>query len=329
MRKLRPVGVLLLIVGAALLVALRSDEAFATRQTDPDRDAWLGVYLQDLTDAMREALHIESDVGVLVSDVVKDSPAEKAGLKVGDVIVEFDGRRIEEADDLVRAVRRSDPGDKVKVVIIRDGKRRTLTVELGEKPRRRRRVYGRAWGDWRSFVRVFAAPDRLGIELAELNPELAAYFDVEEGALILEVEEDSPADRAGLQPGDVIVAIEGEKVRDPEDVTDILSDYGRGDKVEIEIVRHGKHKKVTAELSGRRRWRRRYGDFPGLFYFFQIPDSRRGDGWDWNWDWDWGRGRGWQLWRIPPKPGVRDEVIRMFRGEQRPEGAIIHIREAL
>jgi membrane-associated protease RseP (regulator of RpoE activity) len=281
---------LFVVFGMMLFLGMQNAALAAPSASERDGEAWLGVYLQELNDAMREALDIEGDVGVLITEVSDDSPAEKAGFKVGDVIVEFDGREIYDGDDLRRAVRRTDPGDKVKVVIIRDGKRRTLTVEMGERPRSRRRVYGRPWDDLRAFAFSFGRRAYLGVELAELNPDLGSYFDVKEGVLVIEVIEDSPADKAGLRAGDVIVAIDGETVRDPEAVFEILREYREGDRVEIEIVRHGKRQKIEARLAERRRWRpRRYGDAARFFYFYGIPRFRGGDGWEWDWDWDWER----------------------------------------
>lgn len=97
-----------------------------------DDDGYLGVMLQDINSSMAKALQLDDDAGVLVSQVIDDSPADEAGLEDGDVILEFDGRTIEDGGDLRRVVRRTDPGDEVEVVVLREGERRTIDVEIGE-----------------------------------------------------------------------------------------------------------------------------------------------------------------------------------------------------
>ena len=327
MSRWRSYGWFVVVFGMLLFLGMWSETINASPATGRDGEAWLGVYLQELTDAMREALDIESDGGVLVTEVTGDSPAGKAGLKVGDVVIEFDGREIYDGNDLRRAVGRTEPGDKVEIVIVRDGKRRTLTVEMGEKPRSRRRVYGAPSGDWRSFAFSIGSRVFLGVELAEMNPDLASYFKVKEGVLVLDVAEDSPADKAGLRPGDVFVAIDGEKVRDPEAVLEILREYQEGDKVEIEIVRHGKREKIEVKLSGGRRWRsRRYGDAARMFYFYGIPGLRGGGDWDWDWDWDRERPRGKIFLRFFPGWFDDEEVSGTLPGNNDMLRQVIRVR---
>ncbi len=94
---------------------------------------YLGVMLQDLSPAMAKALQLGDQSGVLVSDVVDDSPAAKAGLQDGDVIVAFAGKPLSDYDSLTAAVRAAKPGEKVDVTVLRDGKKKTIKVELGER----------------------------------------------------------------------------------------------------------------------------------------------------------------------------------------------------
>ncbi len=121
---------------------------------------WLGVRLQDLTEQLGDFFGVEDGHGALVTEVEDGSPAAGAGLKAGDVIVEVGGERIEDSDDVAWAVRFRDPGDRVELRIVRKGKRRTVEVELAERPRRDRDrdVRVRRWrdGDELRFL-----PDRM------------------------------------------------------------------------------------------------------------------------------------------------------------------------
>ncbi|NIR52307.1 PDZ domain-containing protein [candidate division KSB1 bacterium] len=234
-----------------------------------DEDGWIGVYVQDLDDEMRNYLDIDERYGVLLGDVVEDSPADDAGLREEDVIIRFDGRRIRDTRDLTRAVRRKRPGDKVEVEIIRDGERRELDIRIGERPRRaytRLRppkspkppsVHGYGWHSrpW------------LGVRLANLNEDLAEYFDAREreGVLILSVEENSPAEETGLKAGDVILEIDNRRVRDSEDVIDFISRYKAGDEVAILVKRKGREQSFKARLQR--------GSAPGSFRFHFDADK--------------------------------------------------------
>lgn len=233
-----------------------------SRKAALDKDGWIGVYVQDLDPEMRRYLDLKERYGVLVSDIVDGSPAEDAGLRQEDVVLRFDGKRIRNARDLTRALGRRKPGDRVKLEIIRDGKRKKIHVRIGK----RRRPFARHLPplppkpppgysfDWR---------DRpwLGVQLADLNQDLAQYFEVNErgGALILSVEKDSPAEEAGLKAGDIILRINDERVRDAEDVIDIIRDSEVDNEVELLIKRKGRKESLRAELER--------GPGPNGFYF--------------------------------------------------------------
>ena len=124
---------LLLSVTTVTLLMLGLVGVFTSTAEAKD-EAWLGVSLQDLNSRLREAMDIESGVrGALVNSVVSDSPADKAGIRDGDVVVEVDDERIRSVDDLVEAIRAHDSGDKVLIVVERDGRQRGLTATLGTR----------------------------------------------------------------------------------------------------------------------------------------------------------------------------------------------------
>lgn len=211
-----------------------------------DGEGWIGLYVQNIDRELQRYLDLNERAGVLINDVVSNGPAEKAGLQEEDVIVKFDGKRIRDTDDLTRAVRRTRPGETVEVEIIRDRQSKTLPLRVDDR-RSRYSNYDR-----RRAPRVTTFRERawLGVNLTEINEDLAPYFFVakNEGVLILEVEKDSPADKAGLKAGDVILEAADRKVRTVEDVWDILSDYDRGDEIQIKIKRRSDTRTVKAQL---------------------------------------------------------------------------------
>jgi predicted metalloprotease with PDZ domain len=220
---------------------------------------------------MQKALGIdEDDGGVLVGEVVDDSPAAAGGLEEGDIIVAFDGRRIDDVHDLTRAVRRSEPGEQVDVEIVRAGERRTLAVEVGERENELIWFHGDEDGDvwhWRGQAPVPPDAPRLykdafglralardhgwlGIHMQSLGEQLGEYFGVEngEGALITQVDEDSPAAAAGLQAGDVIVTFDGEEVGSVADLKEQILDTEPEDTIAVTILRRAERREVDVTM---------------------------------------------------------------------------------
>ncbi len=218
-----------------------------------DEEGWIGVYAQDLDPEMRRYLELKSDGGVLVNDVVADSPADRAGLQEEDIIVRFDGKRIRDSEDLVRVVRRKNLRDRVRVEIVRDGKKETVKLRIGS--RREEFFADREHHSDDKHARVFRWRTRdrarLGIKMAELNEDLAEYFETggREGVLVLAVVRDSPAEAAGIKAGDIITEIDDDRIRERQDVFDALEDRRPGDKVEIRVQRKGESRSFDATLA--------------------------------------------------------------------------------
>jgi C-terminal processing protease CtpA/Prc len=226
--------------------------AAAVPGTDPDkarddRPGYLGVMAEKLTP--EDKAELKAAFGVKITEVVDDSPADKADLREEDVIQSINGDKIRNPDDLVGKVRGISPGKEIRIGIVRDGKPLEIKAETG----RLRKSYGDIGdGRQRVFRMTFPGSRRLGARLTGLNDDLAEYFKVDEGALVLEVDEDGPAGLAGLKAGDVIVRIEDEDVSDPEDVSRALSDLEDGEDAELTIVRKGV--KQTLEIEIERKW---------------------------------------------------------------------------
>lgn len=230
---------------AAVLIA-----AAGVASASPD-DGYLGVYMQDLTKNVRKGLDLTVDYGVLISRVEDDSPAAKAGIEKGDVIIKFDGKKIEDPDDLSDLVEDTEPGSEVEVVVIRDGKEKKFTVEVGE--REDDMFFSFNSDDFGDFmhhgdVARFLPGPKLGVQTAELNDDLAGYFDTKEGVLVLDVMDESVASEAGLKSGDVIRKVNGEDIEDTSDIRRAIKDLDEGDQFEIQVVRKSKNQTLKATM---------------------------------------------------------------------------------
>lgn len=217
--------------------------------------AWLGIYPQTVDKELAEVFDLPVDYGVVINEVIEDSPAEKAGLKEDDVIISINGKRIANADRLISLIGRSEPGDEVTLTVMRGDDKKEITVTLGEKPEEDWSFStGRNPANVRKYFFSYESDNErggyIGVGLTNLTPQLGDYFGVEKGngALITEVMKDSPAKEAGLRAGDVIVSIDGEQVEDIEDVQDIIGEKEPGDKVTITVVRQKKEKEFTVEV---------------------------------------------------------------------------------
>lgn len=233
------------IFGALLFVALRDGKA-----VEKSKKSWLGVSVQELTPSLRDAMKVGNRAGLLITNVVRNSPADDADLRDEDVLLSFDGKTVEKADDFVRLVRNTPPDKKVKVKILRDGEEREIEVTLeARRTAASPRAFSYSWSDDGRNITAFGRP-RLGVQVQELNKDLAPYFKVEEkgGVLVLDVTKDSPAEKAGLRAGDVITRVDGEKITDADDLISALRDYEEGDEATVEYVRQGKTAKVQAAL---------------------------------------------------------------------------------
>jgi len=251
-----------------------------TAQAADEKAGYLGVMLQDLSPSMAKALQLDDAKGVLVDNVVEDSPAAAAGLEDGDVIIKFNGHPTDNGQALTKAVRSAVPGEEVKVVVLRRGKEKTLNVELGEREENANVMFfsddgttldfhdqhdANVWvtnddahkviikqmHDGQHDVAFFGQDDRgfMGIVPQELNEQLGDYFGVKngEGVLVASVTDDSGAAKAGLKAGDVIVRIGDSDVDSPADLHDVMGGTEAGQEIEVQARRNGKDKafKIT------------------------------------------------------------------------------------
>lgn len=250
MRKLRSIwtkGAITLVMVS--LIGMGSTRLWSA-QKEAKKHGYLGVVTQELSRHQKKAL--KADFGVVITDIDPDSPADRDGLMEDDVIQYVNDKKITRTSTLARVIRAMNPGEKAKLVVIRDGKQKTITVTVGRARREESYAFSfmgpRNLFHWHKINRGF-----LGVQIHAINEDLAPYFGVRagEGVLILEVAKNSPAEKAGLKSGDVIVKIDDEPVSRPKDVYEIISEFDEEDEVTIEIIRQNKNQTYSVKLEER------------------------------------------------------------------------------
>ena len=202
-------------------------------KTDPDR-GYLGVSLQFVESIEKDGVPVQDGVGVFVQQVMPGGAADVAGLQREDRIVAIDGFGIEDIGRLKEKMAGSRLGERVSVTVERDDRERTFEVVLGEMPEKHLSVERFGVLLERVGERAF-----LGIESQPVEDQLAGYFGVEGGILVTRVVENTPAELAGIEAGDVIVSWGDTPLRGQNDVHELISRVKPGDEVELSISRKG------------------------------------------------------------------------------------------
>jgi serine protease Do len=193
---------------------------------------WLGVQIQDVTRQLAESFGMKKPQGALVAKVMPNSPAEKAGLQIGDIITEFNGRPIEKSADLPPMVGVTPINEEAKLTIIRQGDTETIGFKVGLLPDEDQKAPTQKKTETKPS-------NRLGITVADLTDEQRETLEnVKNGVLVQDVDSGSAAD-AGIQPGDVILRIQNNVVRDVSDFDKIVKDLPMGKSVAVLIQRRG------------------------------------------------------------------------------------------
>jgi len=230
----------LLVVGSSL--SLSAEKSLGK--------GYLGVSVDKLSPEEREEYGVS--YGVRVVQVVEGEAAESAGIKEDDVIQYFGDDKIRTPEDLVDAVRSTEPDTKVKIKLVHQKKGKVVSVKLGKLKSHAKHFF---LPDKKGFHIYMDKKAYMGVHLRRLNDELADYFGrkMDAGVLILKVEKDSPAEKAGLLTGDVIIGMGKQEISKPEDIHEFLDDRKGGDKIELTIVRHRKRRMLTVELGEKSR----------------------------------------------------------------------------
>lgn len=245
--------------------AQRAQQLFAQAPglIESDEDTgWLGVEMAEVTAEKAKSLNLKSDHGVLVTEVLPDGPAAKAGLQTNDVILEYDDHEVEGTVQFRRLVRETPPRRSVPVTVLRAGQEEKMTIQVGN------RVKGLE-GEWReatpltlnvpaqAFNFKMEMPElfmgmtpTLGIEAEDVNGQLGAYFHVpgDDGVLIRSVSAGTPAARAGLKAGDVITRVNGITVTTLAELRSQLRQNREEKTVKLMLMRQGSPVSVTVTL---------------------------------------------------------------------------------
>jgi serine protease Do len=258
-------GFAILAIAAAIAIPM------AAQTTAPQRGrsatlrelasrGYLGVGVVDLTEDRVKALKLNDDQGVEVNRVEANSAAAKAGLMENDVILEVNGRSVQNIAQFGSTIGDAAPGTNLSLTIWRSGAKKTVSVTLDPRP----------------FFSFFGIPDApgapippmppvplnggspfptipanspmVGFEGESLNAQLAAYFGVKEGVLVRSVNANSPAEHAGLKAGDVVVKVNGTPVTTPREITALVR-AGRNKAIAFTVVRNKKEVKLNVEIA--------------------------------------------------------------------------------
>ena len=189
---------------------------------------WLGIMIQDITPELAKSFGIKTAKGVLISDVVKGSPAEKAGLMRGDVILRFEDKEIENAHRLSQLAAATPPDTMAKIDLLRNGKAETISLKVGTMPQEEQKIISpEEKSDW-------------GMMVQELMPKLAQQLGLDPGTtgvVISNIKEGSPAAEAGLRPGDLITEVGRVAVKNLNDFQQALQKVNQGDNLLLLIKR--------------------------------------------------------------------------------------------
>jgi serine protease Do len=265
MRYSKVVAVLSLLFAVLLLFAAVQ----VVQAQRPPRPQWfvgagaqIGATIRDLDGPEADRRKIRG--GAVIESVRPGGPAEKAGLKDGDILVEFDGEAVRSARQLSRIVEETPPGRSVRATYVRDGRKTDVTVTPGDlrvdvaidTDRLRERVEALRENLPRHFnfdIDGSSEHGRLGVTVQELTPQLAEYFGAKQGVLITAVTAESPAGRAGLKAGDVIRQVNGVNVASRSELVRALRDVPDAGETSVGIVRNKQESSVQLTLEPARR----------------------------------------------------------------------------
>lgn len=235
--------------------------------------SWLGVEAREVTAENAKELKLPAERGVVIGAVTEDSPAAKAGLKEKDVITEVNGQRVEGAAQFRRIIREIPASRTVQLTVWRDGRSQTVTATLGKSEEMHRKWLS---GDAAPGVFSFRMPEveipdmpaiaglgdelsilgghpRLGIDGENLNGQLGSFFGAPdgEGILVRSVNSDSPAEKAGLKAGDVIVSFNGQPVHTLGELREKMAANTESQTAKLGVLRNHKQETLTVELPAR------------------------------------------------------------------------------
>jgi serine protease Do len=216
-------------IGFAIPIDLAKPVVTQLAETGHVTRGWLGVMIQSLTPELARSFDVPNAHGALVASVMDGSPAQKAGLRRGDVITQYDGQKVTRSRDLPLAVAQTPVGRDVPLTVLRDGKAVTLTAKIAELPKPSQEMVARS------------GSAALGLDVESLTPAVAQQLGLSEqhGVLVKEVEDDSPAANAGIQAGDVIVEVDHQPVTTVRQLRRDVERHAKGAPLLVLVRRNG------------------------------------------------------------------------------------------
>lgn len=205
--------------------------------------SWMGIRIQPLTPELAQSYGLKQSSGALVADVMNNGPAAEAGLKDGDVILEFDGKPVKNSSDLPLFASMAGVGKKVSVKLWRAGKESTVSLKLAEFPSDEEKV-------------AEAQPDEgasLGLVVADITPALQRELELDQtgGVVVKSVDPAGPAARAGLSPGDVIRSINGQNINRARELKQLVDKAEPGSLLRLQVQRQGNRRFVAIRKPGK------------------------------------------------------------------------------
>jgi serine protease Do len=222
-------------IGFAIPINMAKDVIKQLKEHGKVVRGWLGVMIQQVTPELAKNFGLDRPIGALVGEVNSGSPAAEAGIKPGDVIIKFKGNEVSQMSMLPAMVAQTPVGEKVQVVLIREGKEMTLTVKVGTMPEEETAAGGGGGGADEG--------SELGLTVQEITPELADSLglDQKKGILVANVEPGSPADAADLRRGDIILEVDRKSVVEKEKYNQIVKEIlAKGDNLLL-LIKRDKH----------------------------------------------------------------------------------------
>jgi len=220
---------------------------------------FLGVGVREVDSERARALRLKEEYGVEITRVEDESPASKAGLKVGDVVLEYNGQRVEGTEQFVRLVRETPSGRVIKLTVSRNGSTQVIGATLAT--RKRNAGTHIVMPDFRGGFDMPAMPDipkammswrspMLGVEAEALSDsQLSNYFGAKEGVLVRSVAKGSPAEKAGIRAGDVLLKVDEAKVTAPRDVTSVLRTARGASKKSVPVLLSREKREMTLTVT--------------------------------------------------------------------------------
>jgi serine protease Do len=218
-------------IGFAIPVNLADDIIAQLKDTGEVSRGWLGVGIQNLTPELAEYYDIEEEKGVLVTQTYEGDPADKAGIKEGDVITEVDGKRITSSRELSRTVAEAGVGNDMRITLLREGREKKVKVKLAKRP-----------DTDPVMARGEARSDDLGLRVRDIEPEIAERLGLDEnqkGVVVTGVDPQSKTGEAGIRQGDVLIEINRKPIASLEDYRKQIARIDPGDTVQMLLRRGG------------------------------------------------------------------------------------------